>query len=475
MKFRHLGSDGLLLLLGAGLLVRILLAYVIFPDSGYASDTNWYVKWALSVSDVGPGRFYEDTVVNYPPGYIYILWVVGSFGLAISPLVNVDALRITALLVKVPPMLLDLLVGLLLYRTTKSGISDKSPSERLASFVAASYLFNPAVLYDSAIWGQADAAGAFLLLLGVISLMKYPPEVSASVAIIAGLTKPQFGVVLIPLAFIVLLRRHAIRGIGEHVTSGWAHWNSSNGPVRLATSAAAALLIFYVLAHPFGLDLHSYFERMTNTAQQYNFLSVDAFNPWALVGAGGHRALAFSDIDNLSVDDIPLIGSYTGVAIGTVLLAIGFMIGAARLIFRSDQASIALVGAYLCLCFFLLPTRVHERYLVPIFSLSSLMIAFDRKWLWANFLLAIGSFINLHAVLGRIGTQNIAELPFGDLFRSPASMLLSVVLQVIVFVFTLWRMRPAATSSSRARDEYSNRGSSIDAATVVDSASCSDP
>jgi hypothetical protein len=154
-----------------------------------------------------------------------------------------------------------------------------------------------------------------------------------------------------------------------------------------------------------------------------------------IVGAGG---------DNLSPDDIPLIGAIRGVTVGATLLIVGFLFGALRLTLNSDRISIALVGAYLCMCFFILPTRVHERYLFPAFAFTSLLAAFDRSWLWANALLAIGSFMNIHGVLSdymrQAGSEKMLYLPFDKFLVSPAGVMISTVLQTGVFLFVTSRL-----------------------------------
>ena len=83
--------------------------------------------------------------------------------------------------------------------------------------------------------------------------------------------------------------------------------------------------------------------------------------------------------------------------------------------------------------FFVLPTRVHERYLFPVFALLPILAVWSRRWRWATLAFAIGSFINLHAILTnanpQYGTDNVANLPFGDLFRTFPFVGLAVILQ----------------------------------------------
>src|SRR6266566_9811143 len=55
-------------------LLRILLA----PHFGFYEDLHTFRTWAQELRQVGPHRFYAtDQHANYPPGYLYILWLTG--------------------------------------------------------------------------------------------------------------------------------------------------------------------------------------------------------------------------------------------------------------------------------------------------------------------------------------------------------------------------------------------------------------
>ena len=49
------------------------------------------------------------------------------------------------------------------------------------------------------------------MLLGVAALVRGNSEGAAFLGVLAALVKPQFGVVLIPLVAVLLLRRHLLR------------------------------------------------------------------------------------------------------------------------------------------------------------------------------------------------------------------------------------------------------------------------
>ena len=135
------------------------------------------------------------------------------------------------------------------------------------------------------------------------------------------------------------------------------------------------------------------------------------------------------------------MGQIPGVVIGTALLALGFLVGVGQLLRRADRRSILLAAAFLSLAFFVLPTRAHERYLFPAFAFLPLLALQERRTLLATLLLALASFINLHAVLTipLYGTPNVDDLAFGAEFRTFPLVAFSALVHAAVFALLLWR------------------------------------
>ena len=146
------------------------------------------------------------------------------------------------------------------------------------------------------------------------------------------------------------------------------------------------------------MGIPGYLELMGSTASGYEFLTVNAFNPWALVGVDGPDSpLALGDALLGRPTPCPLLGPLPAVAIGALLLVAGFLYGLANACCSATSGGPSSSTAiFLCLCFFVLPTRVHERYLMPVFALVPLLAVTSRAWLVALVALAIGGLINLH-------------------------------------------------------------------------------
>jgi len=450
-------SPALIVLLLVGLALRLVIAYVVFPGSGFESDLASYASWATTMAEFGPAGFYANAgFADYPPAYLYALWLTGLLAGSAGEAGD---------LIKLPPILLDVAVAYVIYRLVRGWTWPGTRSEPLALAAAALYLFNPISLYDSALWGQTDAAGALILLLGTAALVRGNSEGAAALAATAALVKPQFGVVLIPIVAAVLVKRHLLQvGSGPRrrpwAPARLADWLSSEqGPLRLLTAVLAAWAAFFVIALPFGMGPLEYLDRMFGTAGGYGFLSVNAFNLWALVAPEGADSLAegFSWND----DTVPLLGPIPGVAIGAVLLVAGFLWGTWRAAVRDDRWTLIVAVTFLAIAFFILPTRVHERYLFPVIALMPLLAVVSGRWALALLLLSIGAFINFHAILTLplYGTANVETLPLGEWFRTPSLIVVSALLQTGVGLWAAWQLRPSLASSPDGFDREAARTS----------------
>jgi hypothetical protein len=453
------------LLLLAGLAIRLIIAYALFPGSGFETDVNSFGSWALTLAKGGPGQFYATAgFADYTPGYLYILWVVGVISGPVSSLTGIDGFTTVINLMKLPSMLVDLGVAYLLYRTVlrwgdrdvRSGMTGQR-IERAALVAAALYLFNPVTIYDSALWAQVDAFGALVMLGAVLVLIDGHSEAATGLTVVAGLMKPQYGIVLAPIVAVVLIRRHLVApGSGPRPTvrfSALRDWlTEEQGPWRLVSSAAVGLVVLLVILVPFNLDVYKLVWLVLSTSGEYHYLSVNAYNGWALLGAPA-GAPSIAEAGTWSDDLVPLVGSLPGVVVGTALLVVGFLLGIAHTWLRDGRRAIVLAAVYLSLAFFVLPTRVHERYLFPVFVFLPLLAMTSRRWRIATIVLAVVSFMNLHAILTLplYGTPNVDNLPLGDLFRTQPFVTAAAIGHMSVFVLAFLAIEPIRLLVARIR------------------------
>jgi Gpi18-like mannosyltransferase len=131
------------MLLLAALALRLIIAYVLLPKSGFESDLGTFTAWALRMVDVGPRGFYaEPGLSDYPPAYMYVLWLIGSVGKILGAADGTGVERTTALL-KIPPILADVACGWLLYLVTLRWFGDRPRATTLALAAAALYPSTP--------------------------------------------------------------------------------------------------------------------------------------------------------------------------------------------------------------------------------------------------------------------------------------------------------------------------------------------
>ena len=119
------------------------------------------------------------------------------------------------------------------------------------------------------------------------------------------------------------------------------------------------------------------------------------------------------------------IGPIPAIVVGTVLLLGVFaavLVVAAR---RPDRLTLLVALAVLALAFFVVPTRVHERYGYPFFALAVILSAISLRWLAAYLVLSIATFANMYVVLTTIYSDNPSIedwLGIGPAIRSEAGV-----------------------------------------------------
>ena len=290
----------LMTLLVLGLALRVFIAAFYLPLSGLANDVGTFNAWGQRLASLGPAGFYEPGYfADYPPGYMYVLWLLGVVGGALTPLVGQNA---TGGLVKIPGILADVGVAWLLFvicRRWGGELIDRTrfrvDAETLGLVAAVIYLFNPGSIFDSAVWGQIDSVGTLVLLATIYALARGWTELAAIGAVVALLVKFQFAF-LIPVVAVVGIRRHLFGRSTDPEHDG------QRDPLRALTSLAVGIGTLTILMLPFGMLVYAPLEggdprgllgflpaadpsrsligKLVEAAGTYNGLTENAFNLW---------------------------------------------------------------------------------------------------------------------------------------------------------------------------------------------------
>ena len=392
-------------LLAAAVAVRLVAAAL---SKGFGTDTACFASWADRIFTLGPAGFYSpDVFTDYPPGYMYVLWAVG----ALRSLFSIESYSAAHLiLLRLPAILCDAACGLLLWRECS-----KNASERQALFVCAAYLFHPAIILNSSVWGQVDAVFTLALLLMCLYLIR-GRLLPAYIAFGAGiLIKPQ------TLMFAPVL----LAGIID-----WVFLKEFSAKKFFANlfQGLAVIAGMVALCLPFGFS--NVWKQYTSTVGSYPYAAVNACNFWGMFGL--NWVSQDSTFPPLWRFGIPcrLIGG------AAIVAAVVFVLLLGRLN-KKDTHKYPFLAAFLILTIYVFSVRMHERYMFP--GLLLLLFAFVYKPSKLTFLCYSG-FSLMHF-------YNTADVlffydPYNYDRKAPAILLVSAGMLVclVLLYFVTWRL-----------------------------------
>lgn len=350
----------LALILVAGLLVRFwATGWPPFPI-----DMNDWIAWGEHVRGAGPGGFYTDKIfADYAPGYVYVMWLTAVVK---HQFFETSSVETYYFLYRLPPILFDLGTTWLILFTIerrlrqefetaetaatemRKGKKKKRAAERIAKQVdarsvatlaAACYAFNPAIIFNSAVWGQVDASFTFLMFLSLVLLLDDRIEWATVAYVVAFLVKPQ-SISLAPLLGVAALMRFPV--------------------VRLVKAALTGIVLAFILLFPFfGVGgFPRLIALLSKSVETYPYTSMFMYNLWGVFGFWQ------SDVTQT-------FAGLTLRSVGTLLYVAGVLAGAVLLFrqlrrTRDDVYTLFFFATYFTFLPVMVLTRMHERYLYPV-------------------------------------------------------------------------------------------------------------
>lgn len=346
----------ILITAAAAFLLRIIIGAMY---KGHNTDMSCFTAWANAAFEHGLGKFYTlDMFHDYPPGYMYILYVVG----ALQKLFGFSG-GASYVLVKLPAIICDILTSVFIYKFAKKRFSD-SVSTMLASL----YLFNPAIILNSTIWGQVDSVYTLFVLLMIYFISEKKMIYSYFVFAVCIFIKPQ--------AFI--FTPVLIGGIVENV---FLDGFNKNKFLKNLGFGLCAIALMFVLALPFGIG--NVLEQYKATMASYPHATVNALNLWGALGMNWD-----------SLTPAVTIAGYVFIAAITVYSLYVF--------FKSkNKAKYYFAGAILAFFTYMLSTKMHDRYAFPaiILMLMAFVVAPNIKNYLMFVLVSLSQFFNTAWVL----------------------------------------------------------------------------
>jgi len=351
-----------LLLIGAGFL-RIFLAAV---TKGYEADIATFSAWAGHAAH-GLGSFYSPGYfADYPPGYIYVLWLIGTLQKALG--IDFGSPEFLILL-KLPAICADCATTVLLFTYAR-----RSWGSTASLLLAGLYAFNPAVIFDSAVWGQVDSVLTLPILLGVLLLEKSPAGAGAAFAT-ALLIKPQ-ALIFAPLPLLWFAIRFLRRE--QHTSADLLKF----------TGSGLALFCLVILPFSVGESPLWIIRKYGSTLASYPYATLNAYNLFAL--SGGNAAPVGDPFLFLTYGVWGNIGIVLAVLFATVVMLRG-----------REFSRFWYSPLFLSATVFIMTAKMHERYLFPALALSlGLFIATRSRpvlVIFAGF--SVTQFLNVAQVL----------------------------------------------------------------------------
>jgi hypothetical protein len=388
------------ILLGAVVVLAVAVRVPSLDVPGHTGDVYVISTWAERMAAVGPLGYYAGSGSIYP-ALLYLYWPLGILfdGSALDHAIKALAIPF------------DVAVGLLLF-----GIVRPRAGGLAGVGAAALYLLNPAVVLAGPVWGQIDAAGALVLVAALAATAARRWALAGALAMVAGLVKPQFGLVLLPVLVLGVMQLRA-----------------GHGRTALLRAVAGAVAAYLIVAGPLLLNPVQHIGNVIGVTGIRPEASVYAPNPWALL-------FGYQTPDT----------GYTWV--GGVLLLAGLAAAMLPLRRSADLRTMLAVGAFVVFAFYFLPTRVHERYLFPAMAVLAPLAAVSRPVLVGYLAMEAGFALSLLYALVDTTPFTMSAAWEAALIRPETVVGLSVVLIASAAVLVVLLARGAGTRlSDRSR------------------------
>ncbi|MGE5551472.1 MAG: glycosyltransferase family 39 protein [Bacteroidota bacterium] len=338
----------------AALILRMVLAVGF---KGHPIDMGCFKGWADHAAR-GLSNFYNSGMfVDYPPGYIYVLYLIGKLRALFHLGYDADAYL---LLVKLPAILADLAASYIIFR-----LAEKRLGPRVALALSMLYAFNPAVIADSAAWGQVDAVFTVCALLALLLIDREKFGPAGAIYAAAVLIKPQ-AILLAPVFLFALVSKRSWKALGESVLWG------------------VAVLVLAVLPFSVRQGFAWVFKLYKGTVTQYPYASLNAFNFFALFGGNWQSETSKFFLFSYK--------TWSTLFITASVVFAGYLYFKAK-----DRSRLYWASMFIMFAIFVLAAGMHERYMFPAFvlALAAYIYARDRRLLYLYAGISLAGFLNI--------------------------------------------------------------------------------
>jgi len=381
---RDAGRLAVLIAVGVG------LRLILMSHPGYTYDIDYFFRpWANELLKTPLGKIYSSGAldVDYPPLYLYVIFALSKIASIFHVPLDHTAAS-TRFLFKYPGLLADVGLAVLVWHLARKHYRST------ASLWAAGFVFfNPALFYNSAVWGQVDTI-LVLFVVGILYLTATNRTLSAAFLFGLGVTfKPQV-LFLLPV-------------VGTTLLLNGKYWRVVLAPVAAAASVTLVTAPFAGSLNPVTC-MTWLADKFQSMEDKYKYLSMNMWNVWHSVGKiVPEGTLDTSPIVRLGEGGMHVPSFH---AVGLGLIAVLAVVTALLLVRRRDEGTVFLAGAVMILGVTLLGTRMHERYPLPAVMLMAFVGLYYAALRPFYYLLTLLHLTNVHAVLSSF----LASLPAAE-------------------------------------------------------------
>ncbi len=267
---------------------------------------------------------------------LYFFWLIGFLkstllsSIIIPP--NID------LFLKLAANASDLATGFLIYKIIKEKLSAKA-----GNIAASLYIFNPGLTFNSAVWGQYDSVAILFLVLSIYyCLIKKNPVICSIFFSLAWITKPQ-SLELAPFLLFFFLKNFK--------------------PIQWIYSFFSFVITAIIVFFPFfpNNPLYGIYSVNIGSTSLFSCTTCNALNFWGIFGNWKNDMNLFLNLPLLTW--------------GFILLSVFLIIVFSLKKLKGDISYFTI--SISMLAFFMLLTRMHERYLAyffPFILLSAILL-----------------------------------------------------------------------------------------------------
>ncbi len=402
------------ILMVTGLILFACWLRVYLAQGGtFGSDVDDWITWSHALTNGAPSTFYARTNSDYLPGYPSILWLLGVMYPLVHSAVShtfgwhINQMMFLVTYFKTPAIMADLATIITIYVAGR-----RWANWRRALVAASIYAINPAIIFNSARWGQVDSVSALFLVLAVVFLVEDRPFWCGFLLAVSIMTKPT-ALVLVPLVVVIYARQKRLKRLIS----------------ALSILAVTSLLIAWPYKPATMSSITFILQRFTTTATKWPVTSMNAFNLWALF----NRDLRQHDMI-FRPDSIHWLGlslhTWGFVLLGALVVVLMVVLALIGVPDRKTQRAqvVVPIAAMLTFAFFLMLTRMHERHMLPVLPLMALLCITMRRYWPVYLVLSLDYVLNLY-----FAYPSVAYFPLPPLVMNNAEKLVVSLVNVATF------------------------------------------